>query len=305
MVEGIFMSSNVPGGTVAGVTEHHTVASGSVDLHVVTSGRSDAPALVLLHGWPEDWRCWEPVIEHLADRFRLVIPDQRGFGRSDAPEGTAAYHLSVLMGDLISILDHFGLARPGLVGHDLGGALAWSAAAFVPDRVGRAVILASPHPLRFREAGIDDPRQLSRAFYVWLMHAGPSGEALLAAGDFERLASWAFAGSKVSEQRIEEYRRDWARPGRFHAMAEWYRANYRPELFNPDVPLSLPAIEVAVRYLHGELDLAFVPGAATGSGDHVDGDFDEQIVPGATHWLTHDVPDVVAHAISDWMDGGD
>lgn len=280
--------------------EHHTVPSSGVDLHVVTAGNASAPPIVLLHGWPETWRCWEPLIERL-EGFRLVAPDQRGFGRSAAPLGTASYRLSVLLGDLAAVIDHFELDRPGLVGHDLGGALVWSAGAFIPERVGRAVVMASPHPLRFRSAAIADPRQLARAFYVWLMHAGDSGEALLAAGNFERLASWAFAGSRVPPGLVADYRRGWSEPGRFKAMAEWYRANYRPELCNPDVPLRFPPVRIPVRYLHPETDPAFVPAAAAGSGEFVEAEFDEQIVAGATHWLTHDAPDVVAEAIRDWM----
>ncbi len=281
--------------------EHHTVSSNGIELHVVTAGDAHAAPLVLLHGWPETWRCWEPIIDRLGADFRLVVPDQRGFGRSDAPMETAAYHLAVLVRDLVAVMDHFGLERPGLVGHDMGGALTWSAGSFIPERIGRAVVLSSPHPLRFRAAALEDPRQLAKAFYVWLMHAGESGEALLAADDFERLAVWVFGGSNVPGDLIQDYRRDWSRPGRFTAMAEWYRANYRPELFNPDVPLQLPPVRIPVRYLHGQADVAFVPGAATGSGEFVEAAYDERIVEGVGHWLTHDVPDLVADAIREWM----
>jgi pimeloyl-ACP methyl ester carboxylesterase len=283
------------------VIQHHTVPSNGVGLHVVTAGDEQARPLVLLHGWPDSWRCWEPIIERLESEFRLVVPDQRGFGESDAPLGTAAYHLGVIVADLVAVLDHFGLEQPGLVGHDMGGALTWSAGAFVPERVGRAVVLASPHPLRLRAAALEDPRQLARAFYVWLLHAGPPGEALLAADGFERLAAWVFGGSKVPGDLIGDYRRSWARPGRFTAMAEWYRANYRPELFNPDVPVALPPVRIPVRYLHGEADAAFVPGAATGSGEFVEASYQESVVEGVGHWLTFDVPDVVAAAIREWM----
>jgi pimeloyl-ACP methyl ester carboxylesterase len=161
--------------------------------------------------------------------------------------------------------------------------------------------MAAPHPLRLRDVAAADRRQLEASFYVWLMHAGAAGEELLAAGGFRRLARWAFAGSGVPDEVIEAHLGSWREPGRFHAMAEWYRANFRPELFNPDVPLELPPVAIPVRYLHAERDAAFVEEAATGSGAFVAAAFDEAIVPGTTHWIPYDAPAEVAAAVRDWM----
>jgi len=284
--------------------EHHAIDSGGVTLHVVEAGDPEAPSVVLLHGWPETWQCWRAVIPLLEGDFRLIAPDQRGFGGSGRPEGTGSYAMPLLMADIHSILDALEIERAGLVGHDLGGALVWALGAFTPDRFSRAVVLASPHPLRFREAAIEDPRQLQKSFYVWLMHAGSGGEALLASGDHRILAEWAFAGSRIPADLIETYRKEWAEPGAFTAMAEWYRANYRPGLFDPAVPLDLPPVTVGISYLHGADDLAFVPGALLGSGEFVDAPFRERLVPDATHWITHDAPDLVADEIRDWIGNG-
>lgn len=279
----------------------HFLSPGGVGLHVALAGREDGPPLVLLHGWPEDHRCWRAVAPLLADRYRLLLPDQRGFGRSAMPEATSAYSLAALLGDLLGILDHFGIRQAGLVGHDVGGALAWSAGAFAPERFRRAVILSAPHPQQLQRAGIEDPAQLRHAFYVWLLHAGEAGEALLAAEGFQRLTDWAFAGSAVPEELLAAYRALWSEPGRFHAMGGWYRANYRPDLFNPERRLQLPPVRLPVRYLQGEEDAAFVRGAARGSGRHVDAEYDERILPGLGHWLPHDAPALVAEAVDDWM----
>lgn len=277
------------------------ISPGGVELHVATAGPEDGPPLVLLHGWPEDHRCWRSVAPLLGDRYRLLMPDQRGFGRSGMPEGTAAYSMASLLGDLLGILDHFGIERAGIVGHDVGGALAWSAGSFAAERFTRAVILSAPHPLHLRRAAIEEPQQLQRAFYAWLLQAGEAGEALLAAGGYRRLTDWAFGGSSVPEALLAEYRELWSQPGRFHAMAGWYRANYRPDLFNPDRPLQLPPVRLPVRYLQGAEDPAFVPGAARGSGEQVAAEYDERVLAGAGHWLPHDLPAVVAEAVDDWM----
>ncbi len=231
------------------------------------------------------------------------MPDLRGFGDSDTPEGTAPYAMPVVTADALSVLDHFEVERAGVVAHDFGGAVAWSLGAFVPQRVRRMVVMSSPHPLRLRQAALEDPSQLRRSFYVWLLHAGREGEELLAADHFRLLTSWAFAGSRIPDSIVDAYRAAWSEPGRFHAMAGWYRANYRPSLFDPGREVSLPPVAVATRYLHGEHDAGFVPAAATGSGEYVTAIYEEQVVAGVGHWLPHDVPETVAAAVRDWMSG--
>ncbi len=279
----------------------HDVDVNGVRLHVATAGPEDAPPLLLLHGWPESRRGWDPVIPLLEDDFRLVVPDQRGFGRSDRPEGTAAYSMGTLVADVAALIDWTGANRAGVVGHDFGSAVSWAVGALIPAKVTRIVAMCAPHPLHFRRAGAGNVNQIHRAFYVWLMHAGEAGERLLSAADFDLLAGWAFAGSGVTPEAVEAYKAEWRQPGAFHAMAEWYRANYTPDMFNPDLDIRLPPVRVPVRYVHAERDLAFVPEMASGSGDFVDAEYDEVLVEGATHWVIHERPAEVAELIRDWM----
>ncbi len=282
--------------------DRHDVTVNGVRLSVATAGPEDAATLVLLHGWPESSRGWGPLIPHLVDDYYLIVPDQRGFGASDRPEGTAAYAMGTLVGDVAGLIEWRGAGQVGIVGHDFGGAVSWAVGALLPDRVSRMVVMASPHPSRFKQVGAGNVDQLYRAFYVWLMHAGEAGERLLAAGDYQLLSDWAFGSSAaVDEETRAAYRDEWRQPGAFHAMAEWYRANYTPDLLNPDVPLALPPVRVPVRYLHGERDLAFTRGLETGSGAFVDADYDEQVVPGTTHWMIHERPDEIARLVKDWV----
>lgn len=281
------------------------VTVGGVDLAVSVAGADDAPPLLLLHGWPESHHCWDEIAPRLAGRFRLLMPDLRGFGASDAPSDITDYGMPVVTADAVAVLEHFGLSRAGVVGHDFGGAVAWALGAFLPSTVSAMVVLCSPHPLRLREAAVVDPDQWRRSFYVWLMHAGAEGEALLASDGFRTLAEWAFAGSRIPADTVARYREQWSEPGRFHAMGQWYRANFRPSLFDPGSPApSLPPVQVPTRYLHGESDPAFVPGAGRGSGAYVSAPFEETVVAGAGHWLPHDEPGMVADAIGDWLSPG-
>jgi pimeloyl-ACP methyl ester carboxylesterase len=277
------------------------VKSRGVRLAVRVAGDSEAPALLLLHGCPESSLAFDKMVPILADRYRLIVPDQRGFGDSERPTGTSSYSMGVLVGDALAVVEGAGADRVGVVGHDLGGSVAWALGALAPHRVAAMVVMASPHPMHFRRVAVTSPEQMQRAFYVWLMHSGPAGERLLGRDEYRTLSDWAFGRSGVTEADRTTYRRQWSRPGAFTAMAEWYRANYTPDLLNPDVPLDLPPVTVPVRYLAAENYPAFAAGMDSGSGDFVDAAYDEMTVPGTTHWLCHDAPEVVAGLIDEWM----
>src|SRR5205823_6568092 len=100
-------------------------------LHVVRAGRGKP--LLLLHGWPEFWLTWEPVMARLADRFMLIAPDLRGFGDSAKPAG--AFGADDHASDMLALLDTLGIDRVGVVGHDVGGAAMQPLARKTPDRL--------------------------------------------------------------------------------------------------------------------------------------------------------------------------
>jgi len=99
--------------------EHLTVKASGAAFHVARIGAG--PPLLLLHGWPEFWLTWEPVMARLADRYTLFAPDLRGFGDSDKPDGP--FGPDDHAADMMALLDALGLRQVGVVGHDVGGAL--------------------------------------------------------------------------------------------------------------------------------------------------------------------------------------
>ena len=110
---------------------HHTVKVRDASLHVVTAGAG--PALLFLHGWPEFWLTWEPVLQRLADRFQVIAPDLRGFGQSDKPSGD--FGPPDHAADMAALMQTLGHARYGVIGHDVGGAVIQSLARLVPDHL--------------------------------------------------------------------------------------------------------------------------------------------------------------------------
>ena len=104
--------------------EHRFVETNGVRLHCAVDG--DGPLVILLHGFPECWYSWRHQIAALAPRFRVVAPDLRGYNESDKPEGIAAYALPELVADVRGLIEAFGEREAAIVGHDWGGAIAWT-----------------------------------------------------------------------------------------------------------------------------------------------------------------------------------
>src|ERR1700749_5147178 len=111
--------------------EHLTVRANNADFHVARAGKG--PPLLLLHGWPEFWLTWEPVMTRLASRFTLIVPDLRGFGDSDKPAG--AYGPDQPAGDMVALLVALGIEKACGVGHDVGGTVMLPLARLPPERV--------------------------------------------------------------------------------------------------------------------------------------------------------------------------
>src|SRR5258706_501423 len=111
--------------------EHLSIRANGATFHVARAG--NGRPLLLLHGWPEFWLTWEPVMTRLADRFDVIAPDLRGYGDSDKP-ASLAYGAADHAPDMLALLDALGLARVGVVGHDVGGAVMQPMARAAPAR---------------------------------------------------------------------------------------------------------------------------------------------------------------------------
>jgi pimeloyl-ACP methyl ester carboxylesterase len=114
--------------------DHHFIDASGIRLHVVTQG--SGPAVVFCHGFPTTWVSWRSAMQATAEAgFRAIALDMRGYGESDAPDDADLYMPFHTVGDVIAVLDHFGIDRGILVGHDFGANIAWNAAMMRPDRV--------------------------------------------------------------------------------------------------------------------------------------------------------------------------
>ena len=257
--------------------------------HVATAGDPDAPPMVLLHGWPQNWWMWRRLIAPLAAEHRLYIPDLRGFGWSDAPPGT--YSKMGLAADIERLLDVLEIDRCVLVGHDWGGFLTWLTAIRAPDRLERAVVMSIIHPWWRLERSA---RAVASGFYQIPVVA--PGINRLAQPRLPRLMARVATDSWNAED-IRLYGEQWRRPEHAAAAAALYRTFLTREM--PALSRGKYAnrrVTVPVLSLTGADDPVCGPARIRGAEPHCD-DLRLEVVEGAGHFLPEDKPGRVVDLI--------
>jgi pimeloyl-ACP methyl ester carboxylesterase len=214
---------------VSGVT-HRDVEIDGARLHVAEAG--DGPPLVLLHGWPQHWWCWRRLIPRLAQDHRLLVPDLRGFGWSEAPPGD--YAKATFAADVLALLDAEELDSVGLIGHDWGGYTAFLLALEHPERVKRLLALDVAPPWADRSG--PHLRHLALpllASYQALLAAPLIGPWTLTSGTrFVRMLIRAGSGKRArwTDAELDIYARVLCEPARAHASSACYRTFLTREL---------------------------------------------------------------------------
>ncbi|HYN65403.1 MAG TPA: alpha/beta hydrolase, partial [Ornithinibacter sp.] len=119
-------------------------------LDVRDEGPRRGEPVILLHGFPQDSRCWAEVTPTLHRAgLRTLAPDQRGYSPGASPQDVSAYRVSGLAADALAVMDAAGLSSAHVVGHDWGGAVAWYLGAHHADRVDSLTVISTPHPSAF------------------------------------------------------------------------------------------------------------------------------------------------------------
>ncbi|MCJ2132122.1 alpha/beta fold hydrolase [Methylobacterium sp. E-045] len=205
---------------------HRTIGVNGVSLHVASAGHG--PPLVLLHGWPEFWLTWEPVMQRLADRFELIVPDLRGFGESGKPEAGPSDKAGaeVHAADVVGLLDALGIARAGFVGHDVGAYVGQALGRRGPERLTGLFFFDCPYPgIGPRLAA---PEMLAEIWYQ-SFHVKPFAAATVGAsrescrlyiGHF--LRHWAGGNPAAFDDVLEAFVDNFMAPGNLQGGFNWY-----------------------------------------------------------------------------------
>lgn len=150
----MFNSSDFPKPTIYSVN--------GITLEVFEAGQHNTKnPIVLCHGWPEHAFTWRHQIPALAAAgYHVIVPNQRGYGRSSRPSEVTSYDIEHLSGDLVALLDHFGYTDATFVGHDWGAMVVWGLTLLHPNRVNKVINLALPYQERGEKPWVELMEQL-------------------------------------------------------------------------------------------------------------------------------------------------
>lgn len=270
------------------------VDNGGVRLHCVEKGTG--PLVVMIHGFPDFWYSWRDQIESLAPHFTVVAYDQRGYNLSDQPKGVENYAMPLLVSDLRAVVDHYSPNNPAIiVGHDWGGAVAWSFAMQHPDRIDRLVILNLPHPRGLMRELATNSRQRANSQYAMEFQKPDAAGKLTA----ESLAGWV-ADAEARKVYIAAFARS-----SFEGMLNYYKANYPriPEATSgPPTPSpDMPNIQCPVLMFHGLKDEALLASGLNNNWEWVDADLTIVTIPSAGHFVQQDASGLVSRRMLAWL----
>lgn len=246
-----------------------------VRLHYVTAG--SGPLVVFYHGFPACWLSFRHQMEALADDYRVVSVDGLGANLSSKPDDLSLYRVERLVEQLDQLARQLGGDQPfSLVGHDWGGALAWTYAQVHPDRLDHVVALSAPPYNQLLELLRTNDDQRARSSYMWEMRDGERHRQMTADGG-RRLWEFAYAPLRLLPNFDEAmdlgFRDAFAVPGAVDGGINWYRANVPPldQIETFEVwPSRTARVRVPGLLIWGDDDRTFVPAFIDGLPDYVD-----------------------------------
>jgi pimeloyl-ACP methyl ester carboxylesterase len=245
-------------------------------MHVVSAGQG--PPVLLLHGFPDTHAVWRKQITVLADAgFRVIAPDLRGYGETEAPRQVRDYRLEILRADILALLEVLGIDKVRLVGHDWGAVIGWQLCMAAPSRIERFVALSVGHPAALANAGL--AQRLRMSYVLGFLIPGVAEQAL-------KFGNWLFLRKFTRDRtQIGYWRRSLGPPGRLRAALNYYRAN-----IGLGMPQRWPAVQVPVMGVWSDGDPALGEKQMRDSGRYVQAEFRYERIEGADHWLQLTAP---------------
>ena len=315
---------------IAGTTER-TLSLPEVDLHLVEAG--EGPLVVLAHGFPELAYSWRHQIPALAAAgYRVVAPDQRGYGRSSAPAAITDYDITHLTGDLLGLLDDLGEEQAVFVGHDWGSMVVWQLSLLAPERVRGVVGMSVPFVPRggmppiqamrgifgdnffymvyFQEPGVADANlgadaaRTMRGMLAGLAEPNGSGAGAGPGGSedrrgfVERLPQPTRLPAWLSQEELDHYIAEFSRTG-FTGGINWYRNMDRNWELTPQ--LDGAKVSVPSLFIGGADDPVLVMMNPAVMDGWVNDHRGNVIIDGAGHWVQQEKPGEVNAALLDFL----
>jgi haloacetate dehalogenase len=223
--------------------EHHSAEVNGISMHYVESGKG--PPVVLLHGFPETWFCWRHQIPALSSRYRLIVPDLRGYGRSAKP--AAGYDKRTMANDIHALMQHCGCPTAAIVGHDRGARVATRLAKDHPQAVERLVVMDNiPTRIIFERMNAE----IARGHWFFIFNNVPDLPEALITGREEVwlrfiFSTWCYNPELFTREEIATYVEAYSQPGALRGAFSDYRAgreDVTQDEQDKDVLISCPTL---------------------------------------------------------------
>lgn len=273
--------------------ESRLIETDETTIHAVYEPGADTP-VVLLHGWPQDWSEWRHVMPVLAEDYRVVAIDLRGVGESGI--ATSGFEKAMMADDVIDVLDALEIERAHIVGHDIGGMVAFALAVDHPDRARSISIVDVPIPGSSAFAIISaDPRAWHFGFHG--AHGLPESLVQGRQEEYFRHFYETLAADKsaITDSDIDRFVEAYSEPERLSAGFGFYRAFAADaeQFTEADLSNSAPILIVGGEFSMGGL------GAMTADELRAKGasSVATAIVDGSGHWVSEENPDGLAEAL--------
>jgi pimeloyl-ACP methyl ester carboxylesterase len=266
----------------------------SLTFEVTDLGPTDGRTVILLHGFPEDRHCWDPLAGSLVGAgCHVLAPDQRGYSPHARPSGRRAYTLDRLAADVLALANTAGVGRFDLVGHDWGASLAWYLAGTHPDRVRTLTALSVPHSRAFAEA-LTRSSQALHSWYILALQIPKVPELVMGRAGVDRFAD-QLARSGLNPDTARHYAARVGQAGAMTGPINWYRA-LPFEVRHQLGPITPPTL-----FVWGARDQFVTRTAAARCIRHVSGPYRFVALPDGTHWLPSDFASELAPLLLDHL----
>ncbi len=265
-------------------------------VNYVIGGRGSP--VVLLHGWPQTWREWRPILSSLAQLHTVIAPDLRGLGETSIPPD-GKYDGRTVAGDIRELCRGLGVSRPALVGHDIGATPAFAWAAGHPGEVSKLAIVES------MVLGVATPPPPappgSQPYWHMGFHMVPGlAEALISGRERDYfgwfLNNFAAANCDKLSGEVDDAVSAYSPPGRLTAGFEHYRAmpiSAGQNAAHTGSKLAIPCLGVG-----GDKCLADAPARSL---QFVANDVTTSVVAGCGHWIPVERPAELSDILLDFL----
>jgi pimeloyl-ACP methyl ester carboxylesterase len=273
--------------------EHMQVKANGITFHVAVAGANNAPPIFCLHGFPEGWQSWRPIMELLSNA-RIVAPDLRGYGQTEHPAD--GYDVFTLTDDIRALMETLSIDRPLLVSHDWGGALGWIFAHRYSSLIRRLVVINCTHPKTLVRAVLRfEDFQTIRIPWVPFFEIPWLPEAFMSSALGRKLLKLSFTlreGQKgtMNVALVDELVERFQTPADLHGPINYYRRMVETQLV-PEKRARLDAvyatpINVPVTLVWGAKDGALSARVAMNSALDAGCEVELRPLPGVGHFVS-------------------